>query len=171
MFKIATIVAAIFLAPAAAQAEPLDKPVTGPKLICFKYSTFSLAEGETLTDFSGSPEAMSITVNSSLGQFTISESEIFASEKGSRRLVFSNGLTAIYRVSDRGGRYAIYGPTSFSDGKSRLVIWLSGKGLKGKKSDEAVYDRFAIRNVAGLKCGQTFTYSWSFYFPANGSLR
>jgi hypothetical protein len=143
-----------------ARADPLDKPVVGPKLICFKYSTFSLADGERVTEFTGSPEAMSITVERTSGDFTIAESEIFAEPKGPKRLVFSNGRTFVYRVSDHRGRYAIYGPTSFSAGNNRLVIWLSGKSLRGKKSDQTVYGRFMVRNVAGLKCEQTFTYSW-----------
>ena len=143
-----------------ARAEPLAKPVIGPKLICFKYSTFALADGERVTEFSGSPEAMSITVEGPSGDFIIGESEIFAAAKGAKRLVYSNDRTSVYRVSGRGGRYAIYGPTSFSAGKDRLVLWLSGKNLTGKKSDQAVYDRFTVRDVVGLNCEQTFTYSW-----------
>ena len=162
LFKRAAMVAVLFIGSVAARAEPLDKPVIGPKLICFKYSTFALDSGERITEFSGSPEAMSITVDGPSGSYTVGESEIFASAKGSKRLVLSNGRTSVYRVSGHGGRYAIYGPTGFSNGKDRLVIWLTGKSLKGKKSDQAVYDRFEVRDPAGVQCQQTFTYSWGF---------
>jgi len=155
-----TAVALSGSASGTAVADPLDKPVTGPKLICFKYSTFMLKEGERISDFSGSPEAMSITVDTSMNSYEIGESEIFASPKGKKRLVASKDGTTVYRVSDHRGRYAIFGRTTFSKEKDRLVIWLSGKGLEGRKSDASLYDRFEVRDPAGVKCDQTFTYSW-----------
>lgn len=143
-------------------ADPLNKPVEGPKLVCFKYSTFMLKEGERITDFSGSPEAMSITVNDAAHSFQIGESEIFAPPSGEKRLVWSNGGTAVYRVSGHSGRYAVFGRTSFSTGRDRLVVWLSGNALKGGKDDASVYGRLLVRDPATLKCDQTFTYSWGF---------
>jgi len=160
VFRQATIAAMFFIGTSVARADPLDKPVTGPKLICFKYSTFILAGGESITDFSGSPEAMSIIVDSPSGEFTIGESEIFAPAKGPKRLVFSNGRTSVYRISDQGDRYAIYGPTSFSAGKDRLVIRLRGQRLNGDRRDEGVFNRFEVRDLTALKCEQIFTYSW-----------
>jgi len=162
MFTRATVLALMSLGAVAARADTLGKPVTGPKLICFKYSTFSLDEGESIAEMSGSPEGMSINVTSPSGDFSIDEGEIFAPAKGPRRLVLSNGSTSVYRVSGVGGRYAIYGPTSFSNGKDRLVIWLAGKNLKGRKSDQAIFSRFEVRDPSGLKCEHTFTYSWNF---------
>jgi len=162
MFTRATVLTLISLGTVAARADTLDKPVIGPKLICFKYSTFSLREGESIGEMSGSPEGMSVTVTSPSGNFSIGESEIFAPAKGLKRLVFSNGSMSVYRVSRGGGRYAIYGPTSFSNGKYRLMIWLTGENLRGRKSDEGVYSRFEIRDPSGLKCEHTFTYSWDF---------
>jgi hypothetical protein len=144
------------------QAEPLHEPVLGPKLVCFKYSTFLLGEGEKIIEFTGSPEGMSVTVEGATGTFRIGESEIFAPVKGHKRLVASRGQTKIYRVPSGGGRYAIYGPTTFSDGKDQLVIWLSGDNLRGKSSDRATLDRFEIRDPASVRCEQTFTYSWDF---------
>jgi hypothetical protein len=148
------------IASGTAFADPLDKAVTGPKLICFKYSTFMLGEDERISDFSGSPEAMSITVDTPTSSYEIGESEIFAPPKGKKRLVASKDGTTVYRVSDHGGRYAIFGRTTFSKDKDRLVIWLSGKGLDGEKSDTSVFDRFEVRDPAGIKCDRTFTYSW-----------
>jgi len=145
-----------------AVADPLDKPVEGPKLVCFKYSTFMLDEGERITDFSGSPEAMSITVNGPKSSFQIGESEIFASPKGGKRLVLSKEGTTVYRVLDHGGRYAVFGRSTFSTEKDRLIIWLSGKALKGRKDDASVYGRLLVRDPATLKCDQTFTYAWDF---------
>ena len=153
---------ALLGSPTVTQAEPLEEPVLGPKLVCFKYSTFLLGEGEKIIEFSGSAEAMSVTVEGAFGTFRIGESEIFAPVEGQKRLVASRGHTKIYRVTSHGGRYAIYGPTSFSDGKDRLLIWLSGDNLKGKGSDRAVLDRFEIRDPASVRCAQTFTYSWDF---------
>lgn len=160
-FKQVILLSAVLMS-ASVQAEPPGRPVVGPKLVCFKYSTFELAKGESISPISGSPEGISLSVEGPSGRFTIGESEIYASVKGAKRLVHSNASTSVYRVPGKNGRYAIYGPTSFSDGKVRLVIWLSGENLKGKKSDQAVFKRFTVRDPAGVVCEQTFTYSWGF---------
>jgi len=162
MFTRAILLTLISLGAVAARADTLDKPVIGPKLICFKYSTFYLDEGESIAELSGSPEGISVSVTSRSGHFSIGEGEIFAPAKGLKRLVYSNGSTSVYRVRGRGGRYAIYGPTSFSNGKPRLIIWLTGINLRGRKNDKSVYSRFEIRDPSGLKCEHTFTYSWDF---------
>jgi len=162
MFKQVGFLAMLMVGSANANAEPLDKPVSGPKLICFKYSTFFLLEGERITDLSGSAEGISLKVESPSGSFEIDESEIFSPVVGAKRIVASSNKTSVYRVSDGGGRYAIYGPTSFSDGRDRLVIWLSGAALRGNRGDASVYGRFQVRDTAGLGCEHTFTYSWEF---------
>lgn len=155
-------VATLCIGAGAASAESLKNPVIGPKLICFKYSTFTLNEGERITHSSGSPEGVSITVESPSGDFEVGEGEIYAQPKNARRLVYSKGRTSVYRVSGRRNMYAIYGPTSFSEGKDRLVIWLSGVNLKGGKGDRGVYQRFTVQDTSALGCQHTFTYSWDF---------
>jgi hypothetical protein len=162
MFKQISFLAILMIGATAGGAAPLEKPVVGPKLICFKYSTFFLREGERVTDLSGSPEGISIKVESPSGGIEISESEIFAPAKAAQSIVASSNKTSVYRVPSRGGRYAIYGPTSFSDGNDRLVILLSGAGLIGNRNDASVYGRFQVRDTAGLRCEHTFTYSWEF---------
>jgi len=147
----------------AAGSEPLQRgPVEGPKLLCFKYSTFKLLLGEKVTDLSGSPESMSIRVERPPRMYRIGESEIFAPGRGARRLVFSHGRTSVFAVSGYERRYAVYGPASFSDGKDRLLIWLSGSALQGTSADAAIYRRFEVRDPATVKCDHVFTYSWDF---------
>lgn len=148
-----------------ARADPLPKPVIGPKLICFKYSVFRLAAGERITDAAGSPEGIAITLHGPNGEIGIGESEIFAPAKGGKRLVFSAGRTKVYRVA-RGRRYAIYGPTYFSEGADRLVLWLSGPGLSGGRRDRDFYSRFDVRNPEGSACEHVFTYSWDAFVPS-----
>jgi hypothetical protein len=157
-----TVATAILIAAAPVRSEPLDEVVTGPQLICFKYSTFSLAEGESITDFSGSMEGMQVTVSSSKGDFTIGESEIFAEPKKKGQRVFSNGKMSIYRIPGPRSGYAIYAPTSFSDGRPVLLLRLSGKKLRGGLNDKAIYSRLEVRDPAGLPCAHAFTYSWDF---------
>jgi hypothetical protein len=144
------------------RAAALDEPVLGPKLVCFKYSTFLLGKGEKIIEYSRSPEAMSVTVEGASGTFKIGESEIFAPVQGQKRLIALREQTKIYRVTSERGRYAIYGPTNNSDGKDQLVIWLSGNGLMGKNKDRTILNRFDIRDPDTVKCEQTFTYSWDF---------
>ena len=105
---------------------------------------------------------MAITVEGPSGAFRIVESDIFAPAKGRKRLVVSKGKTRIYRVSSQGGRYAIYGPTDFSNGEDRLTIWLSGDNLRGRSADQGILDRFEVRDPASVTCEQTFIYSWDF---------
>ncbi len=145
----------------AEEADPPEHWVQGPKQICFKYSVFSLAADERIALSSGSPEAMAVKVESPSGNYRIGESEIFAPPRQAKRLVRSDGPTKVYRVAAPHMRYAIYGPTSFSDGQDRLVIWLSGENLRGAKSDHLIFDRFEVRDPATVKCQYGFTYSWN----------
>lgn len=161
-FNYALFLSAVLIS-ASVQAEPSRRPVTGPKLVCFKYSTFELAKGESISPISASPEGISLLVEGPSGRFTIGESEIFAAVKGAKRLVLSKNLTSVYRVRGKNVHYAIYGNTDFSNGKARLVIWLSGETLRGKRSDRAVLKRFTVRDPAEVGCEQTFTYSWALY--------
>lgn len=147
-------------------ANPLGVPVVGPSLICFKYSTFALIEGEQVTAFSGGPEEMSIEISGPSGNYEVSESEIFAATKASKRRVLSRDETRVYRVSSGNEvRYAIYGPTDFSDGKDHLLIWLSGNALRGTRKDASIYSRFEVKDPATVNCSRTFTYSWEFLLP------
>jgi hypothetical protein len=130
-------------------------------LLCFKYSTFELAEREHVTDFSGSAEGMSLTIEGPIGRYKVGESEIWAEPTGRRRLVSKREGTAVYRFGNN-RPYAIYGTTDYSHNKPRLLIWLSGEALRGNSGDKAIYDRFDIRDPKGSSCGHVFTYSWDF---------
>ncbi len=154
--------AMVLAAVSSAKAVPLERPVSGPKLLCFKYSTFSLLEGERVTDFSGGLEAMSLTIEGPSGVYRVDESEIFGPAKGVLRRMSANETTSVYRVIGKRQRYAVYGPTSFSDSKDQLVIWLSGPALTGKIKDAAIYRRFNVRDTDTVKCEQKFTYGWGF---------
>jgi hypothetical protein len=141
-------------------AEPLDRPLTGPKWVCFKYSTFFLNDDERVAEFSGSAEGMRIKVESPSGSYEIAESEIFAPVKGGQQLVFSVGKTRVYRIFGRGRGYVIYGPTSFSQGNDQPIIALSGEALRSATSDRSIFDRLEVRDPRTVKCEQTFTYGW-----------
>ena len=155
-------VALWLLSPLAVHAAPLDRPVEGPKRLCFKYSTFDLLPGETVVSFTGGMEGMSLSVDSPAGRYEVAESEIFASPKRLRGKVFSQGDTSVFRGAGRTRRYAIYGKTSYSDGKDRLVIWLSGPALTGGAGDAAIYRRFAVQDPRTVSCEMQFTYAWGF---------
>jgi hypothetical protein len=146
-------------------ADPLTEPVVGPKLICFKYSTFALVDGERIVDFRGDMEGMAIKIASPGGAYEVAESEIVGWARGANRLVFSRKRTRVYRVAGRERRYAIYGPTDFSDGKNLLLIRLSGVALRGTVRDAGIYQRFEVRAPSELKCDAKFTYSWGFLGP------
>jgi hypothetical protein len=143
------------------RAEALDRPLTGPKWICFKYSTFFLNDGERVADFSGSPEGVRIKVENSSGSYEVGESEIFAPVERRKQLVFSVGKTRVYRIFGRGRGYVIYGPTDFSQGDDRPIIALSGEALRSVTNDRNIFDRLEVRDPRSVKCEQTFTYGWA----------
>ena len=141
-------------------ADTLSHPVLGPKLLCFKYSTFSLLSGERVTDFSGGLEGMSIQVVGDKGTFDISESEIFRQPKYTGHPVLQQNGTTAYRINGMEPHYDIYGRTSFSNDKDRLMITLSGPSLRGTATDKNIIRRFEIRDPSSAPCQQTFTYSF-----------
>lgn len=143
----------------AAASEPPSRPVEGPQLLCFKYSTFQLAKDERVKDFSLSPEEMSLTIEGPTGVYNVAEGEIFAEPKHRGRRAAQRGQTSVYQINGK-PRYAIYGLTNYSPNKDRLVIWLSGNGLSGNSKDKAIYSRFEVRDPEGAACGHVFTYSW-----------
>jgi hypothetical protein len=143
-----------------APAEPLDPAVPGPKLICFKYSTFALLKGERITEFTAGAEAMSLVVETRQGAFEVGESEIFASPKRKRLAARSRGETKVFAVPGKEPQYAIYGRTSFSPNVSRPVIMLSGSGLIGSGRDRGIYARFLVRDPRSARCDERFGYSW-----------
>lgn len=156
------IALALFLiAGTSSAAAPPSRPVKGPMLLCFKYSTFQLAEHERVTDFSASPESMSLTIEGPTGKYQVGESEIWAEPKHRGRLISQRDDTAVYQPDDN-RRYAIYGPTKYSPDRRRLVIWLSGEALRGNGDDKTLYERFNVRDPKGASCGHGFTYSWGF---------
>lgn len=154
---VATAVACV----TASQAEPLAKPVVGPRLVCLKYSSFALLADERITDLDGSPESEQLTVRGSSGTYTVGESEIFAT-KGLKRLVYTAAGTKVYKVGRERVRYAITGPTSYSDGREVLVVWLAGDALSGRVTDADIYKRFAVGDPKTVKCQSGYTYGWNF---------
>lgn len=141
------------------------EPLKGPGLICFKYSTFQLLAGESVTDQDGSPEATNIKVTSSAGSYEIGESEILATPRGERELVDAREQTKVYLIMARNKLYGIYGPTPFSPDGDRLVIRLSGRALRWDARDAATYQRIEIRKPPSSGCRAVFTYSWDQFLP------
>lgn len=135
-------------------------PVIGPMQICFKYSSFSLLEGERIVGFQGSAESMAIDLEGPTGSFRIGESEIFADPAHPGRRVSQHNGTSVYRLRDPDLRYAVYGKTEFSDGRDRLMLWLDGEALDGSRRDARIYDRLIVGDPSALHCKHIFTYSW-----------
>jgi hypothetical protein len=143
-------------------AAPLQEPLRGPKNLCFKYSTFTLAAGESVTDFSGGFEGMMIDVKGPKGKYTISESEIFARPRERGNFVNAHSHATIYALKGRERQYAIYGRTRFSPNSDRLIVRLRGDALRGTAADADIYDRFDVVEPRSQDCEHTFTYSWGF---------
>ena len=158
-FPAAVFAALICASPAVAQGLPLPEPVIGPKLICFKYSSFSLAKGERITHFGGGMESMGLHVQSPRGSYNIGESEIFATPRLGRLMSDRDG-TRVYRLKTNSREYAVAGATDFSDDRDNVIVRLDGDAFTGGQRDERIYRRFKIGDPVRLDCVQTFTYGW-----------
>jgi hypothetical protein len=167
MVKIlALAIGVVGLASASAtSADTLRDPVAGPGLLCFKYSTFRLLDGERVIAFSGGAVSLEITIDGPSGRYAIAEGEIFAPPAHLGRRVVRQAKTTVYAVPSREPLYAIYGRTSFAPEKDHLIVWLSGPALTGSIKDAAIYARFAVTDPGQTKCIHTFTYSWDAFLP------
>jgi hypothetical protein len=157
--------ALIILRPAAGHAE-LSRPVEGPKLICFKYSTFALAAGERVTDMARSPEAVQITIMGPRGAYNIGESEIIGAQRATPKPIYANGPTKVFQLRSKSWLYGVFGPTSFSDGADVLVDVLSGRVLRSGAYAAEVYRRIEVRDPASARCEATFSYSFGDFLGA-----
>jgi hypothetical protein len=144
---------------ATARAEPLDEPAVGPMQVCFKYSAFSLDEGERITFFKGGAEGMSVTIEGPAGAYRVGESEIFATPRLGR-LVSDHDGTRVYRMRGHAREYLVRGVTDFSNGEDTTVVRLESEALTGTSRDGQIYRRFKVTNPSALRCQRTFTYSW-----------
>jgi hypothetical protein len=164
LFRAAASAALLCASPAWAQ-NALEEPVSGPMLICFKYSTFALAKDERITHFTGGMESMSIRVQSPAGAYDIGESEIFATPRLGP-LIYDHDRTRVFRVRSNTGEYAIAGPTAFDGDRDNIILRLEGDAFTGGAGDKRIYRRFTVRDPGGLDCGWTFTYSWNVFLPS-----
>jgi len=154
----------LLLCPLEAAAQ--DKPIKGPKKICFMYSSFDLPAGQSLTGFTGSVESMRVKVRGPGAGYAVAESELFAAELPRDGLVATYGTTSIYRYRD-GERvnYRIYGPSPFAGGGERQFVVLSGPVFTGGKRDAEIYSRFRIVDPEKTKCDHRFIYGWDTMLP------
>jgi hypothetical protein len=162
---IALAIALAMSSASAAQITPLEHPVMGPKTVCLKYSSFQLAEGESIRGFGGGIETMVLEIVGPSGSYTLAESEIWRDGARNRR-VASYGRTSVYSVRDgHAVRYAIYGPASFANGSERLLVRLESDRFDGTRTDAAVYRRVTVGDPAQLHCQQRFHYGWEDMLP------
>jgi len=139
-----------------AAADPQPEPITGPKLLCFGYSTFSLLSGERVTGFSANFDVMSIEVDGPNGRFSIVETDIRKPPKDPGHLVLRRGDMSVYWVDGAAPHYDFYGRTSFYRDRDRLLLELSGSSLSGKTNDATIYRRLDVRDPKSADCQRTF---------------
>lgn len=143
-----------------AHADELEKPVVGPKLVCFMYSSFELARGERITEFEAGVHAMAVEVEGAFGSYRIMEGETFAAPRQlGEPLLQRDGMT-VYRLRDPELRYALTGRILHPDDEDNVIIWLAGEGLTGRRADRRVLDRLTLGDPSALACGYRFRYGW-----------
>jgi hypothetical protein len=139
-----------------AAADPQPEPITGPKLLCFGYSTFSLLSGERVTGFSANFDVVSIEVDGPSGTLFVSETDIRKAPKDPGHLVLRRGDVSVYWVDGADPHYDFYGRTSFYRDRDRLLLELSGPSLRGKANEAAIYRRLDVRDPKSVDCQHTF---------------
>ena len=145
------------------QPDVLESEIIGPKMLCFKYSSFQLLEGERVVDVRVGLEGMGIDVEGLQGRYSVRESEIFARPTTLGRRVNRNNGTTYYR-SRNGASYAITGRTSYSPDRATLVLWVSGSALTGRKADATIYTRINVGDPASLRCDNRYLYGLDIAF-------
>lgn len=151
-------VAPLLASAACVSVDTTEAKPPSKRLVCLKYSSFELLEGEEIAGGSGETEDMRLTISRPGGEFIVAEGEVWAPVEGEKELVFSRGQTSVYSVPGDRPIYAIYGPDG--DFEDRLFIWLRGSALKGTKEDSEIYERFEIGTPTSAQCYVSFTYSW-----------
>lgn len=157
-----TFVAALMFALATSSQPVPDTPepnIVGPKLLCFKYSSFQLLEGERVTEAPIGLEGMAVVIDGQSGAYEIRESELFGRPARIGTRVARNAGTAYFR---RSGpiRYAVAGRTGYSLDRDALVLWISGDALNGQRADAAIYRRVAVGDPSQLRCDFRYLYGW-----------
>ena len=145
-----------------ADVVALDTPIEGPSRLCFMYSRFQLAAHERVTSLSMGIHAMSLEVNGPHGQYSVSESDNFATPRTLGPAVFETETLAIYRVGQGGEiQYAVVGFADFAPNEARVLVWLSGPALN-RSFREKVFRRISIGEPVRAKCDRGFRYGWNF---------
>lgn len=161
-----TLLTALTIALATGSSAWVGTPepeIVGPKLLCFKYSSFQLLEGERVTDVRMGLEAMVIEVDGPLGPYTVAESEIFRRPARLGARVVRSGGTTYYRRGNPPS-YAVTGRTRHSTERDTLVLWVSGSALTGQGVDAAVFTRVMVGDPAQLPCDYRYLYGWDVAF-------
>ncbi|MEO8376000.1 MAG: hypothetical protein ABI471_12290 [Sphingomonas bacterium] len=155
-----------------ARADSELPPVTGPKKVCLKYSSFDLLDGEQVTDSQGGVEGVLLQVSGPAGRFSVGESEITGAPKPSGTLVATSGGTKVYRMKDDGRVfYALYGHVDIRGEGDKPIIFLHGSAFTGGKADARIYGRFQIGDPKGVKCGHYYDYGWEYVLPDTGDTK
>lgn len=144
-----------------------EREIVGPKKLCFKYSSFQLAEGERVADIRIGMEGMGIEVEGPFGRYSVRESEIFAKPAMLGRRVSRHDDTKYYRNGDPVS-YAVTGRTSYSPERDTLVLWVSGPALTGQRTDAAIYSRVTVGDPALQRCDYRYLYGWDVALGLDG---
>jgi hypothetical protein len=149
----------LFILAALVEPQPSTgaEPSTSARIICFKYSTLQLLEGERIVDGAGDMEDMYLTIRGPIGDYRVSEGG-WAPPTEPTQLVASTGNTSVYRVRGQVPRYAVFGPRREA-GEQEMLIWLSGPALKGSAADAQIYSRLEVRDPSTVECAETYAYS------------
>ncbi len=141
-------------APLAQAVDP-----TGPLMLCFRYSGFSLAAGESVTDIQMGIHGLALAVESPAGRYEVHENEILATPRLGRR-VLRTETASVYRSRNSSVSYVVMARPEFSPDRDVPLLVLSGEALEGNSADARFYSRVTVSDPASMHCDRRYLYGW-----------
>lgn len=151
----------------AATPFPADD-ARGAMTVCFRYSSFSLAEGEVVEDVQMGIHGLLLVIRGSRGRYEVRENEIFARPHRLGRRVSRTGTASVYRSLESSVSYAIMGRPEFSPDRDVMILMLTGEALEGDRSDARIYSRVTVGDPALIHCDRRYLNGWDVLLGQNG---
>lgn len=132
---------------------------TGPLKLCFRYSSFSLAEGERIADLQMGIHGLVLAIESPRGRYQVHENEILVAPRLGRR-VLRTETASVYRSRNSFVSYVVMSRPEFSPDRDVPLLVVSGEALQGTSADARIYARITVGDPTSVPCDRRYLYGW-----------
>ena len=134
--------------------------VSGPKTVCFRYSSFALKAGERIVREQVGIHGVVVRIEGPFGSYQVSENEAYRTPARLGTRVSREGDTSIFRSRARPYSYAFVAPTEFSPDQPTMIGVISGDALSGRTNDASIYRRLTIGDPSRVRCNHSYLYGF-----------